>query len=530
MQVQDIARSFAARIQARRRLPAAMFALAFFEVFSAGSTTYGLHAFFNGFSEFAPWVGWTIIFALAAGLHSVEIAYYYRFRETRRLTALAPALVLSLIFIGFSWSWHWGHFAAPAVSQADYAHKSAALESTLVTEGASMQLMADKTGALEAYSDDRAREEDKAGGTCGDHSGPIKGKRYKVRISDRNEAHGLAELARQRLARLDLLGSRVHALASDPSHLMSSSKELDDITAELSAFAADDPVIADIKDRAQQRLRLSREGYSIPGNGLVRCPDPTRDELLQGVLNAAKMPSVSFERVLDPASIPEAQKRVWGRAANTIVMTWKAIAGGRVDSAVADDTLTFPDYVALATASIVEALVLLCMFLLPRPRRGARAWAEQAASLNDESARNLFQAMRRLAAGGVSPNKALLSLIESHLWWLDANADPFLVVPIAPQELASSELFWIGEWMIELGMARVPHSYSTFCRRLRRRRDAPAHLAALARIAVLRLYRIDRHAYRRLMLMFLLGDQVETFSPPRQRGPLVLPAPAPVSD
>jgi hypothetical protein len=530
MNIREHSQSVLARL-ARARLRPMHAALGLFELFSMGSTGYGLHAFFNGFGEFAPWVGWAIVFAIAVGLHSLAIGWFYRFRETRRLVALAPYVLLSSIFIDYSWSWHWAQFEAPAVSQADYDLKRGDLARALYNETAAIQLVANKTQSLADYSDARATEENKHGGTCGDASGGTRGKRFQVRMSDKNEAHDLAEESRRRLALLEALGGRIHGLPSDPAHRLEASRALDDIATELSAFANADPVIADIRSRVAARLRLSHEGYRIPGYGLVRCPDPARDGLLEGVLAAAKMPPVSFERVLDPGNISEAQKRIWGRAANTVAAAWHAVFGGRLDPAVAGEVLTFPDYVALITAAFVEGAVLLSMLLLPRPRRRAETWAARAASLNDRSARNLFAAMRRLATGGTSANHALLSLIERHLWWLDANADPFLVVPIAPQEQASSELFRIGELMIDLGMARVPHSYSSFCGQLRRRPDAPAHLAALARSSVLRLYRVDRHAYRQLMLMLLFDDDsAPPPSPPQQpRAQLLLPPPARVA-
>src|SRR6185437_2533260 len=158
----------------------------FFELFSIGSTATGFDAFFNGFSELPRWFAWAIIVAIAAGLHCLAIAWFLRARQTRLRKALLPYLFLVPIFIGLSWSWHWQHFQAPDVSKADYQRESADVEHVLVVERDAMTLMVAKTQRLAEYSDKRATEEENFGHTCGDASGKTRGKRFQVRMMDRD--------------------------------------------------------------------------------------------------------------------------------------------------------------------------------------------------------------------------------------------------------------------------------------------------------------------------------------------------------
>jgi hypothetical protein len=501
-------KSLPARLDAAKT-PLVCIVLVFFEAFSIGSTGTGLHGFFNGFSGLPTILVWPLVLSLAAGFHVLAVAWFFGFRQTRRWRAALPYLIFSLVFVGFSWSWHWSHFRGAEVAQQDLSSKVEELERTLYTAQTSFALIVGKTEELAAYSDERAREEDKKGGTCGDSAGGTQGKRYWVRMDDKRELRSVADTARGHLRRLSALVDEARNLADAHDGILATSRRLDVIGNELTAFAADDAVVSDIRDRMNQRLRLSRDGYNVPGHGLTRCPDPTRDSLLAGVVNAAKMPPVTVVHVMNPDSMPEAQKRIWGRAGNTLVVLWAALWGGKIDKAVVVDQLNFHDYVALATSSFVEFSVLMCLLWLPRPRGGIGALAEQVEGLDQAAGRKVLAAFSWLGEGRNSSNMAALKLLDEHLWWPNSVDTPILLVPVAPSEKAMLNLYRFAELLVELDLAQIPRAHLTYRRRLNRR-ETPARFRTMASECTVRLYTLNRHAYRQLMIALSLQGFMDT--------------------
>jgi hypothetical protein len=496
-------RSLPARMDAAKT-PLVCFVLVFFETFSIVSTGTGLHAFFNGFASLPPQWGWALVIALAAGFHLLGMAWFLRFRQTRHAFAILPYVIFSLIFVGFSWSWHWAHFRGAEVASQDLTAKVAQLEQTLYTARAALALIADKTNELATYSERRAAEEEKTGGTCGDRSGPNPGKRYWLRMDDQREAQSLADAAHTKVERLDALIGRARELAGARDGVTQTSDLLDAIYNELAAFVGNDAAVSDIRDRTDQRLRLSQNGYDVPGFGLTRCPDPTRDALLGGVLKAAKMPPLVSVRVMNPESVPEAQKRIWARAANTLAALWVAEWGGHADPAVLTDRLAFQDYVALGTASFVEFSVLMCLMWLPRPRRGVGLLVDEVEGLDDERSPLLLRAFQRMAEG-LDPREArILADLEDHLWWPDPTGNPILLVPIAPRQHALPTLYRLAELLVEVDLAQIPRSHAMYLLRLRWFGSGARQFRSLARLCTLRLYKIDRHAYRQLTIVLAL--------------------------
>jgi len=486
------------------KTPLVCVVLLFFEGFSIFSTGTGLHAFFNGFSNLTPPWDWVLVVGLAGGFHCLGIAWFLKFRQTRRVGAILPYLVFSLVFVGYSWSWHWAHFRGAEVATQDLSTKVGELERTLYTARGAFALIAEKTGELAAYSEQRAVEEDKTGGTCGDTSGKTQGKRYRIRMDDNREAKSLADTAHRQLDHLDALITQTRDLAAARGGITLTSQQLDAIYNELAAFVGNDAAVTDIRDRAEQRLHLSQNGYDVPGYGVTRCPDPSRDALLGSVLKAAKMPPVTVVHVMDPESVSEAQKRIWSRAAKTVTVLWIAIWGGRVDPATVSDQLNFSDYVALGTASFVEFSVLMCLLWLPRPRRGVGLLVDEVEGLDDERSPLLLAAFQRMAEGLAPREAKILAALEEHLWWPDPAGDPILLVPIAPREHALPTLYRLAELLVEVDLAQIPRSHAMYRLRLRWFGAGAAQFRSLARLCTLRLYKIDRHAYRQLMIVLSL--------------------------
>jgi hypothetical protein len=505
--IQNIASLFAAVRPKKSPLPWAAFL--FFEGLSVYSTTIGVHAFYDG-----NW-GWVPAALLAFFLHLVAVSFFLKFRQTKKLPLLIPYVLGFMIFVMYSWGWHWKDNRGNEVASQDFSGKLTELETALYAARTNYFVVAAKTNELASYSQDRANEEELHGGTCGDVSDKKRGKRWQIRMDDKQESASLAASARDRLAQVNGLLKKVEGVRGAPAGVVAASQDLDRFGTELSALASNDAVTADIRDRVQARLRLSHDGYDLPRYGLTRCPDPRRDSLLAGVLKAATMPAVTYVHVMDAQSASETQKRIWGRAANTFAVLYAEFWGTKLDAQTLADQLGFSDYLALAQASLIEILVLLSLTLIGRPKPADDIDVD---SLRSDQNEMVFDAVLRVAEGIGGSAGAVLDMIEDHLWWPTVSDHPLLVVPMAPQESVVPGLYRIAELLVELDYAKIPRAHPIYSLRLRSRfwPGVPAHLRALAKSSTtVRLYRLDKHAYRRLTLGFALAnaDKAETKRP-----------------
>ncbi len=427
----------------------------------------GLVRFSFATPDEASWLNLSI---LALVVFCIQLVLVYSLRKmalSRRVSVkfrwLPLYILMMCISVFFSYGFYYKLLRAEGFAQENFT-----AQLNQVRDGAQDYLMsfeAVESGArqLKQYSERRAREEERFGGSCGDGSVPGKGPRRTFR---NNEALIFSAIA----SSIDPLAIRVRAditklqdiienYRPDTQDVTSLQNEVNSIIHQINT-SRNAPVLQESSRVISQRVGEKRQRIVPTANGSIPCPDNTitlnGNAMLTSIQNLPVMEDVQLFNPFD-------QRNVLNRAMDVIRSIPELIAawwqGGSVKTVMEQgkDSTKRDDYVPLLLGALVD-FVLLIVGLADGYIARRRNW------MSSEFEGEYFSAEDAAKLRGITDMKQLASNVQPYLH--NSLGQHFFVIPSSPvhgNRLASEmlELFEVlsSERIRPAMLRQVPYSW-----------------------------------------------------------------------
>jgi len=427
----------------------------------------GLVRFSFASPEDASWLNLCI---LALVVFCIQLVLVYSLRKmglTRRVGAkfrwLPLYILMMCISVFFSYGFYYKLLRAEGFAQENFT-----AQLNQVRDGAQDYLMsfeAIEAGGrqLKQYSDRRAREEERFGGSCGDGSTPGKGPRRTFRNNEALIFSAIASsidpLATRVRNDIEKLQSIIENYRPDTLDVTSLQNEINSIIHEINT-SRNAPVLQESSRVISQRVGEKRQRIVPTAGGRIACPDTTI------TLNGnAMLKSIQSLPVMDDVLLfnPFDQRNVLNRAMDVIrsipdlMTTWWR--GDEVDAVMQQgkDSTKRDDYVPLLLGALVD-FVLLIVGLADGYISRRRNW------MSSEFEGEYFSAEDAKKLRGITDMKHLSSNVQPYLH--NSLGQHFFVIPSSPvhgNRLASEmlELFEVlsSERIRPAMLRQVPYSW-----------------------------------------------------------------------
>ena len=427
----------------------------------------GLVRFSFATPDEASWLNLTI---LALVVFCIQLVLVYSLRKmalSRRASVkfrwLPLYILMMCISVFFSYGFYYKLLRAEGFAQENFT-----AQLNQARDGAQDYLMsfeAVEAGGrqLKQYSEQRAREEERFGGSCGDGSVPGKGPRRTFR---NNEALIFSAIA----SSIDPLATRVRAditklqdiienYRPDMQDVTSLQNEVNSIIHQINT-SRNAPVLQESSRVISLRVGDKRQRIVPTAQGSIACPDTTitlnGNAMLKSIQNLPLMEDVQLFNPFD-------QRNVLNRAMDVIrsipdlILTWWN--GGSVEAVMEQgkDSTKRDDYVPLLLGALVD-FVLLIVGLADGYIARRRNW------MSSEFEGEYFSAEDATKLRGITDMMHLASNVQPYLH--NSLGQHFFVIPSSPvhgNRLASEmlELFEVlsSERIRPAMLRQVPYSW-----------------------------------------------------------------------
>lgn len=303
------------KLEADHDYPLQLLGLGAFSVISAWATFWGLKSF----------GGDDIFLALSITLAVQMTIIYLARRMAKTYTIRGKLGLLGILMIcwlfssGMATAYWWGKFDANRFARADFSAQAEALMRPLTDFRLAYADLSGELNALAAYSRQRADEELKRGGTCGDGARRGPGPRQRLRLED---AQLLSAHARRFDERVSTFGKLVATLEEqvknfDPARHADITRQATRVQRQALALSRGAELQA-LRTDLQAQLNKHVNGLKDRRGQLVRCPDARLENGIHAVM----------QRIDSLPKIPEQpiEARSTSRERNTVFLYQQLMA------------------------------------------------------------------------------------------------------------------------------------------------------------------------------------------------------------
>ncbi len=427
----------------------------------------GLVRFSFARPEDATWLNLAI---LALVVFCIQLVLVYSLRKmglTRRVGAkfrwLPLYILMMCISVFFSYGFYYKLLRAEGFAQENFT-----AQLNKVRDGAQDYLMsfeAVESGGrqLKLYSERRAREEERFGGSCGDGSVPGKGPRRTFRNNEAlifsSIASSIDPLATRVREDIGTLQGIIENYRSDNQDVTSLQNEINNIIHQINT-SRNAPVLQESSRVIAQRVGEKRQRIVPTSAGSIPCPDNTitlnGNAMLQSIQNLPVMEDVLLFNPFDQRNVLNRAMDVI-RSIPTLISAWWR--GDNVETIMQQgkDSTKRDDYVPLLLGALVD-FVLLIVGLADGFISRRRNW------MSSEFEGEFFSADDASKLRGITDMKRLSSNVQPYLH--NSLGQHFFVIPSSPvhgNRMASEmlELFEVlsSERIRPAMLRQVPYSW-----------------------------------------------------------------------
>ena len=316
---------------------------------------------------------------------------------------------------------------------------------------------------LKQYSERRAREEERFGGSCGDGSVPGKGPRRTFRNNEAlvfsaiaSSIDPLSKRVREDISKLQLI---IEGYRPDTQDVVSLQNEINTIIHELNT-SRNAPVLQESSRVIAQRVGEKRQRIVPTAAGNIPCPDSTitlnGNAMLQSIQNLPLMDDVLLFNPFDQRNVLNRAMDVIRSIPDLMSAWWKGVSVESIMKQGKDSTKR-DDYVPLLLGALVD-FVLLIVGLADGFIARRRNW------MSSEFEGEYFSAEDASKLRGITDMKQLASNVQPYLH--NSLGQHFFVIPSSPvhgNRLASEmlELFEVlsSERIRPAMLRQVPYSW-----------------------------------------------------------------------
>lgn len=428
------------------------------------------------------WLRFGIPISLAGALHAIIFWALQRWSTTRRHWLLAVAIPLQILAIGASYGTHWVHMRGSSEALGSYVATLNSIDRGLRSFQQSYQAIATATNALDEHSEERAKTEAKSGNSCGVKVDSGEGPRHALRMSDRDTYRDFnREVAKRKNEIAALIAQLGKADANSAEEAMSKLGDVRRVVNQAKPFETD-PLLARLRQTAQQRLAIGRGAIDIPpakrgksGAASFTCPDAALERHLSTVIDTIAalkpVPEMKFEDSRDPrVGFTIAMRRLAGA-----VMGAKIFPQGRLElkaqrssqlagSAAVPESLRSEDVMPLVFATVIE-LALTLLFMIRGGTLPGHPGIDELAKLARRQSARVFDSVWASLGGSRTPGavcEALRQFIKFE------GRSVLVVVPVYSNDRDARCAHSLMLIMVGIGMAnrfysgRLLRSFVTF--------------------------------------------------------------------
>lgn len=418
-------------------------------VVSGLTTTLGLMLLYDvfGAGHSSGTIGllrYVIPVSLAGALHAAIYWALDRWSALRLHRYLLLALPLQTLAIAASYGTHWTHMRGDSVTIEGFEGSKSEIVRAIRNFAQSDEVIVLATKALSDHSEKQAKLEAQSGNSCVVNAGVGMGPRYDLRMNDRDTYASFNAQIADRRKRIDTLVDQAEKMAAaSADEAISHGTELRRIVNEAKSYEAD-PLLAQLKNTAQQRLLKGRGPIDIPptkrikgGVATFACPDATLDRHLTAVIDAINglkpVPEVDFPDGRDPRV---GFSMALGRVATSLLGTkiWSATRVELVDArkealapkARTQEGIRREDVPPMIVATAIEAFLTL-LFMIGRDRTRLHPGMEELERLIQRQRQSILDSVWA-ALGGDNAKGALRQILFDYTKFDHKSA--FIIVPV----------------------------------------------------------------------------------------------------